>query len=47
MQTLEEKKLVEHIRFRAGMYLGTLGNGDYYRDGIYRMLQEIRELPLS
>lgn len=41
MQTLEEKKLVEHIRFRAGMYLGTLGNGDYYRDGIYRMLQEI------
>lgn len=41
MQTLEEKKLIEHIRFRPGMYLGTLGNGDYYSDGIYRMFQEI------
>ena len=41
MQALEEKKLIEHIRFRAGMYLGTLGNGDYYNHGIYRMFQEI------
>ena len=41
MQTLEEKKLIEHIRFRPGMYLGILGNGDYYSDGIYRMFQEI------
>ena len=41
MQTLEEKKLIEHIRFRPGMYLGTLGNGNNYNDGIYRMFQEI------
>lgn len=41
MQALEEKKLIEHIRFRAGMYLCTLGNGDYYNHGIYRMFQEI------
>ena len=41
MQTLEEKKLIEHIRFRPGMYLGTLGNGGNYYDGIYRMFQEI------
>ena len=41
MQTLEEKELIEHIRFRPGMYLGSLGNGKSIKDGIYRLFQEI------
>lgn len=41
MQVLYEKELIEHIRFRPGMYLGTLGNGKPTKDGIYRLFQEI------
>lgn len=41
MQTSEEKELIEHIRLRPGMYLGTLGNGKSIKDGIYRLFQEI------
>ena len=41
MQSSEEKELIEHIRFRPGMYLGTLGNGKSTKDGIYRLFQEI------
>ncbi|MCI1640721.1 MAG: ATP-binding protein, partial [Bacteroidales bacterium] len=31
----------EHIRKRAGMYIGRLGNGDNPGDGIYVLLKEI------
>ncbi len=38
IQTLEWN---EHIRRRAGMYIGRLGNGDRQGDGIYVLLKEI------
>jgi topoisomerase-4 subunit B len=38
IQTLEWN---EHIRRRAGMYIGRLGNGDRAGDGIYVLLKEI------
>ena len=38
IQTLEWN---EHIRRRAGMYIGRLGNGDNPSDGIYVLLKEI------
>ena len=38
IQTLERN---EHIRRRAGMYIGRLGNGDRQGDGIYVLLKEI------
>ena len=38
IQTLEWN---EHIRRRAGMYIGRLGNGDDPADGIYVLLKEI------
>ena len=41
MQTSEEMTQIEHIRYRASMYLGRLGNGDSSADGIYLMLQEL------
>ena len=31
----------EHIRKRAGMYIGRLGNGDNPGDGIYVLLKEV------
>lgn len=31
----------EHIRYRAGMYIGRLGDGTYPNDGIYTLLQEV------
>ena len=31
----------EHIRLRPGMYIGKLGNGSSYDDGIYVLLKEI------
>ena len=36
IQTLEWN---EHIRRRAGMYIGRLGNGDRQGDGIYVLLK--------
>ena len=41
MKTPNEMSQTEHIRFRAGMYLGRLGNGELSSDGIYLMLQEL------
>ncbi|MBQ9701759.1 MAG: ATP-binding protein [Bacteroidales bacterium] len=38
IQTLEWN---EHIRRRAGLYIGRLGNGDRQGDGIYVLLKEI------
>jgi len=32
---------VEHIRTRPGMYIGSLGNGERYEDGIYVLLKEV------
>lgn len=31
----------EHIRLRPGMYIGKLGNGNSYDDGIYILLKEV------
>ena len=31
----------EHIRMRAGMYIGKIGDGSSYDDGIYILLKEI------
>ena len=32
---------VEHIRMRAGMYIGRTGDGGQYEDGIYVLLKEV------
>ena len=32
---------LEHIRLRPGMYIGRLGDGSHYEDGIYVLLKEI------
>jgi len=32
---------LEHIRKRTGMYIGRIGNGQHYDDGIYIMLKEV------
>ena len=31
----------EHIRLRPGMYIGKLGDGSSYDDGIYILLKEV------
>ena len=33
----------EHIRLRPGMYIGKLGDGSAYDDGIYVLLKEIMD----
>jgi len=38
IQTLDS---LEHIRLRSGMYIGRLGNGSHYDDGIYVLLKEV------
>ncbi|HXK50453.1 MAG TPA: toprim domain-containing protein [Clostridiales bacterium] len=38
IQTLSS---LEHIRLRTGMYIGRLGDGSTYEDGIYILLKEI------
>ncbi|ERP32206.1 DNA topoisomerase IV subunit B [Chitinivibrio alkaliphilus] len=32
---------LEHIRLRSGMYIGRLGDGSHYDDGIYVLLKEV------
>ena len=32
---------VEHIRVRTGMYIGRVGSGAHYDDGIYILLKEV------
>src|SRR6478672_11556668 len=32
---------LEHIRTRTGMYIGRLGDGTHYDDGIYVLLKEV------
>ncbi len=38
VQTLDP---LAHIRLRSGMYIGRLGDGSHYDDGIYIMLKEV------
>ncbi len=45
-QQYDESKIktlnsLEHIRLRSGMYIGRLGNGSQYDDGIYILLKEV------
>ena len=40
IQTLDWK---EHIRRRPGMYIGKLGDGSHYEDGIYVILKEVMD----
>ena len=44
--TYDESKIktlssLEHIRLRTGMYIGRLGDGSNYDDGIYILLKEV------
>ena len=39
--TIQTLEALEHIRLRSGMYIGRLGNGEQYEDGIYILLKEI------
>ena len=34
---------LEHIRHRPGMYIGTLGDGSSFDDGIYILLKEVMD----
>jgi len=38
IQTLSS---IEHIRKRTGMYIGRLGDGSDYDDGVYILLKEV------
>ena len=38
IQTLSS---IEHIRKRTGMYIGRLGDGSHYDDGVYILLKEV------
>ena len=44
--TYDESKIktlssLEHIRLRSGMYIGRLGDGSHYDDGIYVLMKEV------
>ncbi|MGI5869365.1 MAG: toprim domain-containing protein [Kiritimatiellia bacterium] len=39
--SIKQLSSLEHIRLRTGMYIGRLGNGDDYNDGIYVLLKEV------
>src|SRR6516162_8007374 len=32
---------LEHIRARTGMYIGRIGDGSHYDDGVYVLLKEV------
>ncbi len=38
IRTLDARR---HIRMRPGMYIGQVGNGDHFADGIYILLKEV------
>jgi topoisomerase-4 subunit B len=45
-QVYDESKIktlssLEHIRLRTGMYIGRVGDGSHYDDGIYVLLKEV------
>ncbi|NCB00823.1 MAG: type IIA DNA topoisomerase subunit B [Spirochaetia bacterium] len=39
--TIKSLSALEHIRLRPGMYIGRLGSGSHFEDGIYVLLKEI------
>lgn len=39
--TIQQLTSLEHIRKRVGMYIGRIGDGDSYDDGIYILLKEV------
>jgi topoisomerase IV subunit B len=39
--TIKTLEWQEHIRKRPGMYIGKLGDGSAYDDGIYVLLKEV------
>ncbi len=39
--TIKTLNSLEHIRLRSGMYIGRLGSGSHYDDGIYILLKEV------
>jgi topoisomerase-4 subunit B len=46
VMTYDESKIqtlsaLEHIRLRPGMYIGRLGDGSHFEDGIYVLLKEV------
>ena len=48
LQIYDESKIktlssLEHIRLRTGMYIGRLGDGSTYDDGIYILLKEVMD----
>lgn len=40
-ESVQSLSSLEHIRLRTGMYIGRLGDGAYYDDGIYVLLKEV------
>ena len=42
-ETIRSLEWQEHIRLRPGMYIGKLGNGNSYDDGIYVLLKEVMD----
>jgi len=39
--TIQSLSALEHIRLRPGMYIGRLGTGSHFEDGIYILLKEV------
>ena len=39
--TIQSLSALEHIRLRPGMYIGRLGSGSHFEDGIYVLLKEV------
>lgn len=39
--TIQTLSALEHIRLRPGMYIGRLGDGSHFEDGIYILLKEV------
>lgn len=39
--TIQTLDALSHIRLRTGMYIGRLGDGSFYDDGIYILLKEV------
>jgi topoisomerase-4 subunit B len=41
--SIKTLKPMEHIRMRPGMYIGKLGDGSAFDDGIYVLLKEVMD----
>jgi topoisomerase-4 subunit B len=39
--TIKSLSALEHIRLRPGMYIGRLGTGSHFEDGVYILLKEV------